>query len=142
MFWDIVFYLGIWQLAWWVSRVVALFYRTQYGTQVTPDRYGKNSWAVVTGSSDGIGLALAKNLAHRGFNIVLMARSVDKLNDCANKIQQIKSKSGQPIKTRVIQYDFSSSYTTKDYQKIYSEKLSDIDVSVLINNVGVVYADI
>jgi len=71
-----------------------------------------------------------------------MARSVDKLNDCANKIQQIKSKSGQPIKTRVIQYDFSSSYTTKDYQKIYSEKLSDIDVSVLINNVGVVYADI
>jgi len=38
-------------------------------------RYGKNSWALVTGSSDGIGKAIALSLAKQGFNIILSART-------------------------------------------------------------------
>ena len=38
-------------------------------------RYGANSWAVVTGASDGIGKQYAIELAKEGFNIVLMARN-------------------------------------------------------------------
>lgn len=38
-------------------------------------RYGRSSWALVTGSSDGIGKAIAFSLAKRGFNIVLSART-------------------------------------------------------------------
>ena len=38
-------------------------------------RYGANSWAVVTGASDGIGKQYAIELAKEGFNIVLVARN-------------------------------------------------------------------
>lgn len=38
-------------------------------------RYGAHSWALVTGSSDGIGKAIALSLAKQGFNIILSART-------------------------------------------------------------------
>ncbi|KAK3185944.1 hypothetical protein K4F52_005399 [Lecanicillium sp. MT-2017a] len=49
------------------------------------DRYahrapdGSPPWAMVTGASDGIGLAFAGELASRGFNVVLHGRNPDKL---------------------------------------------------------------
>jgi len=43
------------------------------------ERYGRKterSWALVTGASDGIGLAMCKVLAaEHGFNIIMVARS-------------------------------------------------------------------
>jgi len=40
----------------------------------------KKSWAMVTGATDGIGLALAKVLAdEQGFNILMVSRSTEKL---------------------------------------------------------------
>lgn len=41
------------------------------------------SFSVVTGGSEGIGLAYAKQLAKSGMNIVLISRSVDKLKKAA-----------------------------------------------------------
>ena len=38
-------------------------------------RYGKGSWALITGASDGIGKEYALELAKEGFNIVLMGRN-------------------------------------------------------------------
>jgi short-subunit dehydrogenase len=34
-----------------------------FGTKVTTDRYGKDSWAVITGCTDGIGRTLTLELA-------------------------------------------------------------------------------
>lgn len=48
----------------------------------TPDitkRYGKGSYVLITGSTDGIGKALTFEFAKRGFNIVSMSRSLEKL---------------------------------------------------------------
>lgn len=45
-------------------------------------RYG-SEWAVVTGASDGIGEAYTYELAKRGFNIVLVSRTMDKLERVA-----------------------------------------------------------
>jgi 17beta-estradiol 17-dehydrogenase / very-long-chain 3-oxoacyl-CoA reductase len=54
---------------------------------VTVERYGpKGSWAVVTGSTDGIGKAFAMELASRGFNLVLISRNIDKLNATAKEL--------------------------------------------------------
>ena len=56
-------------------------------------RYGKIvegkkiSWSVVTGGSDGIGLAMCKNLAQQGFNICIVGRNLAKINE---KLQLIK----------------------------------------------------
>lgn len=78
-----LWWLGVAQVSWWTYRVAYLLYSHFYGVQVSTERYGKDSWAVVTGGSDGIGLACCKHLASRGFNIVLIARNIDKMVKCA-----------------------------------------------------------
>ena len=50
-------------------------------------RYGKGSWAVITGATDGIGFGFCQELAQQGYNICLISRSVDKL---AMKVQELK----------------------------------------------------
>ncbi|KAL3076529.1 hypothetical protein niasHT_030924 [Heterodera trifolii] len=44
-------------------------------------------WAVVTGASDGIGKEYAKQLANKGFNLMLISRSADKLKAVKEEIQ-------------------------------------------------------
>ena len=50
------------------------------------EKYGQ--WAVVTGCTQGIGYAYAKELARRGMDIVLVSRSLPKLQDCAKTLEQ------------------------------------------------------
>ena len=40
---------------------------------------GKDSWALVTGASDGIGFGFAQELSQRGFNVFLHGRDREKL---------------------------------------------------------------
>jgi short-subunit dehydrogenase len=48
------------------------------------DKYGP--WALITGGSDGIGLAFANQLADEGLNLVLIGRSTDKLEAAAKAV--------------------------------------------------------
>ena len=48
--------------------------------------YGEESWAFITGSSDGIGKGLAFGLAKEGFNIILSARTVSKMEKIKEEI--------------------------------------------------------
>ncbi len=50
---------------------------------------GKDSWAVVTGATDGIGLGFCKILAKLGFNIVLISRNAEKLKQTVEKLSTI-----------------------------------------------------
>ena len=45
-----------------------------------------SSYIVVTGATDGIGLAYAQQLAERGINVVLISRTAEKLDNCAKEI--------------------------------------------------------
>ncbi|RDC55990.1 SDR family NAD(P)-dependent oxidoreductase [Pedobacter chinensis] len=45
-----------------------------------------NSYAIVTGASKGIGKSIAAELAKRGFNLLLVARSADELHTVGNKL--------------------------------------------------------
>ncbi|KAG8537708.1 hypothetical protein GDO81_024044, partial [Engystomops pustulosus] len=47
-------------------------------------KYG--GWAVVTGATDGIGKAYAEELAKRGFDVVLISRTLSKLKNVAKEI--------------------------------------------------------
>ena len=45
------------------------------------ERYGANSWAIVTGGSDGLGLGFCEEFATLGFNICMIARNQQKMQD-------------------------------------------------------------
>jgi 17beta-estradiol 17-dehydrogenase / very-long-chain 3-oxoacyl-CoA reductase len=62
------------------------------------ERYGKGSWAVVTGASDGIGAAYCKILAKDGFNIALVSRTMSKLQTVEKECLKINPS----IKTRIV----------------------------------------
>uniref|UniRef100_A0A7N5P8R6 17beta-estradiol 17-dehydrogenase n=1 Tax=Ailuropoda melanoleuca TaxID=9646 RepID=A0A7N5P8R6_AILME len=84
-------------------------------------------WAVITGAGDGIGKAYSFELARQGLNIVLISRTLNKLQATA---AEIECATGSSVK--IIQADF-----TKD--NIYDyirEKLKGLDIGILVNNVG------
>lgn len=48
----------------------------------------KNSTALITGASSGIGKAYAQKLASLGIHLILTARSEQKLNELANELEK------------------------------------------------------
>ncbi|KAK9305439.1 hypothetical protein QLX08_003562 [Tetragonisca angustula] len=93
-------------------------------------RFG--DWAVVTGSTDGIGKAYAKELASRGINLVLISRNLEKLEKTKNEITQ----ENPTIEVKIIVADFSKG---KEIFEKLAEQLKDIPIGILVNNVGLMY---
>ena len=85
--------------------------------------------ALVCGSTQGIGKETAKQLASKGFSIVLMARSKDKLEAT---LSELDSKHGQ--KHSYIQADFSDYTNVKIAIEDFISKGNTVDV--LVNNTG------
>ena len=111
-------------------------YRTFFGVHATTDRYGKDSWAIITGSTDGIGKAAAIHLAKQGFNIVLISRTLSKLEAVAVEVQKEASSVGKKIKTKVIANDWTKNFDAETHTKMYDDHLKSLDISILVNNVG------
>lgn len=87
------------------------------------DKYGP--WAVVTGASSGIGVEIAKQVAARGLNIVLVARRERNTTQVSDSI---RSKYG--VETKVLLADLSNS---KEVENILTQT-EDMDVGLLVNN--------
>ncbi|KFV66366.1 Hydroxysteroid dehydrogenase-like 1 [Dryobates pubescens] len=92
-------------------------------------RYGK--WAVVTGSTDGIGKAYAEELAKRGVNIILISRNKEKLEAVSRSISETYK-----VETDIIVVDFSKG--SEPYSAI-KEALKGREIGILVNNVGIAY---
>lgn len=84
------------------------------------------SYAVVTGSTDGIGKAIAMELASRGFNIILHGRNAKKAQEV---IDEITHKFPER-EIEVLLHDAS-----KD-SKMDISSLKKLPVSVIVNNAG------
>ena len=93
-------------------RVAATLRRNLRTTEHLSDRYGERSWAVITGASDGIGLAMAKELARRNFNIVIIARSQSKMDQAASEIKGVRS-----VEVKTVLFDFTktANHAVQDY---------------------------
>ena len=85
------------------------------------------SWALVTGATVGIGESFTRLLAHNGYNIVLVARDLPRLQERA---QGLESTFG--IATTVIQADLATDAGCKTIEDF----IANNQIDVLINNAG------
>lgn len=112
----------------WNLSCVLLLIRTLQLRDFGP----KGSWAVVTGASDGIGKEFSIQLAQKGFNLILVSRTLTKLQTLA---QEIETKyAGSAVQTRLLAMDFAAN-NDDDYARLKS-LVAGLDVAVLVNNVG------
>ena len=86
----------------------------------------KGSWAVVTGSSYGIGRDVALELGSRGLNVVVHGRSKDKLQALCRELQE-----QHHVQCKVIIQDVLD----PKWDTIPSQ-LEGLDISTLVSNVG------
>ncbi len=85
-------------------------------------------WTLVTGASEGIGKELARICAKNGRNVILVARSVAKLEALAEELSKAHS-----VETHVIGADLSQSDAAAE---VWEQATRDRKVDFLINNAG------
>ena len=83
--------------------------------------------ALITGASTGIGAVYADRLAKRGYDLILVARSREKLSEVAAQLKP----TGRSIET------MAADLTKKEDVQRVAERLStDPTITVLVNNAG------
>uniref|UniRef100_A0A673ZBV0 3-ketoacyl-CoA reductase n=1 Tax=Salmo trutta TaxID=8032 RepID=A0A673ZBV0_SALTR len=128
-----LFWVGAFTVAslslWVLHRLLQGFRIWVWGNgQLLSPKLGK--WAVVTGATDGIGKVYAEELARKGFAVILISRSQDKLDDVARQLEE-----QYKVETKTIAVDFGLSDI---YPKIEAG-LAGLEIGVLVNNVGISY---
>ncbi|KAM9568775.1 very-long-chain 3-oxoacyl-CoA reductase-A-like [Salvelinus alpinus] len=128
-----LFWVGAFTVAslslWVLHRLLQGFRIWVWGNgQLISPKLGK--WAVVTGATDGIGKVYAEELARKGFAMILISRSQDKLDDVARQLEE-----QYKVETKTIAVDFGLSDI---YPKIEAG-LAGLEIGVLVNNVGISY---
>lgn len=101
--------------------------RARKQDQGTP--WKPNKTALVTGASGGIGFDLASLLAQNSYNVVLVARSTDKLKALAHQAREMFG-----VSAKTITKDLSDPSAPEE---IFRElKREGIEVDILVNNAG------
>ena len=85
--------------------------------------------AIITGASSGIGQAVAAEFARRGANVVLAARSRDKLDWLASELAPL------PGRALVVPTDVTESLAVEALVRRAAEEFGSVDI--LVNNAGV-----
>ena len=86
--------------------------------------------ALITGASAGIGTALAKVFAQHDYDVILVARRKDRLEELATQLRNQYA-----IRTHVFSADLTQPEAA---QKLYDEvKQQNLSVNVLVNNAGI-----
>lgn len=115
---------GLWHLK--------LGYLLGFSEQFKPKE--SNSWAIITGATDGIGLSYAHEFSKKGYNLLLISRSEDKLNKVKQEIDKESNKKGKQIDIHI------ADFTKTDIYDGIEKKIKTLPrVDVLINNVGMSY---
>lgn len=89
------------------------------------ERYGP--WAVVTGATDGIGRALAHQLAQAGFDLVLVARREPQLQALAQTLTREAA-----VQARAVALDLS----LPDSPGVLAQQTAGLDVGLLVAAAG------
>ena len=116
---------------WYAYSFITWLIRTISPLPDLTKKYGPNSWALITGATDGIGKGFAQVLAKQGFNIILSARNESKLQTVQKELEEINPK----IKIMILKADYTNSIEADFFDKLH-DKIKNLDISILVNNVG------
>lgn len=85
----------------------------------------KSKLALVTGASSGIGRDIARELAQKNYNLILVARDYQKLEELKKQLK---------AQITIIQMDLSNNENCKKLHEEVKNKFGNIDI--LVNNAG------
>jgi short-subunit dehydrogenase len=85
--------------------------------------------ALITGASSGIGAVYAERLARRGYDLILVARNRDRLNDLATRITR---ESGRLVE--VLDADLND---RASLARVENKLKEDASITLLVNNAGI-----
>lgn len=88
--------------------------------------------ALITGASEGLGLAMAARFAESGANVAMVARNAEKLEAARQEV--LSSAGGNSVKVEAFSCDVSRADTVAEGWAQVSEAFGDIDI--LVNNAG------
>jgi short-subunit dehydrogenase len=88
-----------------------------------------DGYALVTGASRGLGMAFARELAQRNYNLVLVARSLEPLEALASELR-----AANQVSVVTIRADLSSSGGSRALAEAIAD--NGIPIDLLINNAG------
>lgn len=89
------------------------------------ERYGPV--ALVTGASSGIGWSFAEELAERGFDLVLVARRTDRLDQLAEKLERLHG-----TKSAICDADLSQPTGPAELHQLMAGR----DIGLIVSNAG------
>jgi len=95
---------------------------------------GPQSYAVITGATDGIGKSLAKELYRKGFNVIVHGRNEGKLKATVEEIKALRE--GGTVESFIA----DATSPTVDFTGI-AKRFDDLNITLLINNVGGTYLE-
>ena len=94
-------------------------------TRIDSSRFGP--WAIVTGSSSGIGAAFARHVAASGLNVILVARRGTLLEELGEQLQEEFG-----VQYRAVVADL----THEDFLTLIRAATDDLDIGLVISNAG------
>jgi short-subunit dehydrogenase len=110
-----------------LSQLLGIPRHTPKGLIMSLPKPSANTEIVITGASSGIGSEIARGLARRGYNLVLIARREDRLNELADELR-----ASHAIDATVRPCDLGS---RTERQKLITE-LADRPIVGLVNSAG------
>lgn len=114
-------------------RQIIIFFRKYFfiSEKNLLQRYGEDTWAVITGGSSGQGRQFCLEFAKRGFNILIIG------SKRSFYVEKEIQRAYPHIKTKVIIKNFSQA-SEKDFFNSIESEISTISnkLSILVNNIG------
>lgn len=127
----VIFGLGVLKCTTLSLRFLALIFDLFLLPAVSFDKYGAKTgkYCVVTGASDGIGKEFARQMAKRGFNLILISRTQSKLETLQKELED-----EHHVVVKILSIDIAED-AESNYESI-KELCAHLPITVLVNNVG------
>ena len=128
---TLIYSLGVVTCVLLLTKLIGFLGLHRRSSSLPRYRQRADTWALVTGATDGIGLAFIKELASNGFNVILHGRNAAKLK----KLKAQLSDDHPKLHFRSLVLDASVPLSEKQITDT-TAWLQEVHLTILINNVG------